>query len=187
MADKIHREMERQALQGDFEAWLRTQLNRRRRGERPAFILSKFMTNEDQPGGAPWTDREGVVHASSWGAGSQLGALHHYLDDRAEVIADYQEDDYQGQMWALIQFKITEDLTIYVTWSDYFGSCGGCDSLEDENGYDYIKATLAEGNTRQFWTLEDIDDYMEGVSPEDWTWSNGAKHIRPMIEKLLAS
>jgi len=43
-----------------------------------------------------------------------------------------------------------------ILWRDGFGSCSGCDSLDGQNGYEYIKDTLREGNTKQFHTYGEM-------------------------------
>ena len=45
----------------------------------------------------------------------------------AKVIAHWNEGDYQGQVATILKV----DFTTFMVYSDYYGSCGGCDSWED--------------------------------------------------------
>lgn len=120
--------------------------------------LFEYMINEDKPNG----EDNGY-----WWAGQQISALKYYLDDSIQFILEFEEDDYQGNCYVL--FKIKDN---YVLWRDYFGSCGGCDALEEENGYEYIKETLSEGNTHQFKSIADVKQFViedrEGQKWSEW-------------------
>lgn len=153
-----------------------------REGRRPMLLMTDFMVNEDKPGGQV----EGHWR-SGWSAGSQLAALRFYLDEsKVEIPFDWQEQDYQGECLALLKVNRPGDLIpVYVIWRDSFGSCGGCDSLEDNNGYDYIKATLAEGNTRQFWSVQEAVDYLK--TTEDYWWEKAKGNLVPELEKLITA
>lgn len=118
--------------------------------------LTKYMKNKDKP--------NGNSHFG-WYAGEQLTALKFYLDDKINFLETYMEDEYQGNCFALLKIENT-----YILWRDSFGSCSGCDALEDENGYDYIKNTLQEGNTRQFATLDEVKEYL--MKTEDFFWKD---------------
>jgi hypothetical protein len=123
--------------------------------------LFKYMINEDKPNG---DQRWG------WYAGGQLEALEFYLDeDKVNILATYMEDDYQGECFAIL--KIDD---VYIIWRDSFGSCSGCDALEGENGYEYIKETLSEGNTLQFHSLNDAELYvMEDLNGDKYSeWNS---------------
>jgi hypothetical protein len=103
----------------------------------------------------------------SWYAGQQLDALKYYLPENTVFLWEYQEQDYQGSVYAI--FKING---VYVIWRDWFGSCSGCDGLEDNNGYEYIKDTLQEGNTKQFKTLEELKEwFISKPSEVDFFWN----------------
>ena len=127
--------------------------------------LTKYMKNKDNPDGK---NRE--LYLSGWSAGDQLEALRFYLNNNVLILSKYQEDDYQGECFAILQVE-----NIIVLWRDSFGSCSGCDALEDQNGYEYIKNTLQEGNTRQFETLNDAKSYINNTS--DWFWKSFNKDL----------
>ena len=91
--------------------------------------LRDCMRNEDKPRG----DSE-----HGWSAGEQLEALAFYLDpDQVDIAATWDEGDYQGSVLAAIRLG-----RHWWFWHDYYGSCSGCDALENEDGYEYIADTL---------------------------------------------
>jgi len=118
--------------------------------------LTQYLKNKDKP--------NGVKRAYGWCGGDQLYALEYYLSN-AKILWSFKEDDYQGDCFAI--FKLL-DTNKYILWRDWFGSCSGCDGLEDENGYEYIKNTLQEGNTKQFNSISEIVYYLENSDKFDW-------------------
>ena len=129
--------------------------------------LTKYLINEDKPAGEKPKEYE---WEPGWYAGAQLEALRFYLSPTVEMLASFMEDDYQGECFALL--KVEE---AFILWRDSFGSCSGCDSLEGSNGYEYIKNTLQEGNTRQFNSIEDAKKYVE--TTDDFFWSDKKETI----------
>ena len=61
--------------------------------------------------------------------------LQYYLNDSIKILFDYIDDDYGGRYYAL-------------------------DGLNIEEGYDYIKATMREGNTKQFKFIKEMEEYL---------------------------
>lgn len=151
------RELERQAATGDPDAVVRLSVARLRAGSlaRPIVRMQDFVR----------------FKASDTGYWGHLGALKYFLTADVRVLFSESDDDYQGSIYALL-FVPAHD--VYAIWSDYFGSCGGCDSLIDastQDAFDYIKATMAEGNTRQFRSIADAAHYLR--TSEDFSWSYG--------------
>lgn len=134
------------------------------------YDLTEYMVNKDKP--------NGDESYGGWGAGGQLHALRFYLDKKVKILDEYDEGGYQGEMFAVLKFGRR-----IVLWRDYFGSCSGCDGLEGENGYEYIKNTLQEGNTRQFTSLKKAREYI--ARTEDWLWESGRYPIVSMLNKLI--
>ena len=126
--------------------------------------LTEYMRNRDKPNGV---NGKGEPDEYGWTAGSQLDAFRFYTDpEKIEILATHQDDDYQGQIHGIA--KVEER---FFLWRDSFGSCSGCDALDGSNGYDYIKDTLQEGNTRQFLTLDDAEEYIK-TKHEDYMWDD---------------
>ena len=116
-----------------------------------------------------------------WSAGSQLEALRYYTDPKAvTILATHMDSDYQGDCYAVLVVRHRRKVR-YVLWRDSFGSCSGCDSLEGQNGYAYVKDTLQEGNTRQFRSIVDLREYVR--TSEDYSWGVGREKIEAMLEK----
>lgn len=126
----------------------------------PRIDLTKYMVREDKPngplhGGFDW----------GWSAGDQVDALEYYIDPAHIRILAYEGvGDYEGEYFAILKCEGR-----IIIWRASFGSCSGCDGLEGENGYEYIKDTLQEGNTRQFENFEDAEDYIK-VNRGDYLW-----------------
>lgn len=152
--DKRLRELERQAAQGDASAAERLVVERARAGRRPMLRMQDYVAMKPS-------------ESTYWG---HIGALEHFLVDGVEVVFTESDNDYQGQEYALLHVKAEG---VYVLWHDYFGSCEGCDGLMGasvEDAFDYVKATMAEGSTRQFFSLLEAAHYLRET--EDYSWSS---------------
>lgn len=141
---------------------------------RPMLVLSELAVDPDEEG-----------KKRHWGAGGQMAALRYYLPESSvEFVAEWEEQDYQGDVYALLKVtQSSERHPVYVIWRDSFGSCSGCDSLEDNDGFEYIKASLAEGNTHQFWSIQEAVDYLKTTT--DYWWEKCRNNLIPEIEKVL--
>ena len=51
-----------------------------------------------------------------------------------EVIAHWNENDYQGQVGTCVKFTKGKFKGKYAIYNDYYGSCSGCDSWENATG-----------------------------------------------------
>lgn len=104
-----------------------------------------------------------------WYAQEQLEALDFYTNfDGYGIIADGRIGGYQGEYYAIIEHK-----DFIFLWRDSFGSCSGCDGLDGcdaEQGYRYIKQTLSEGNTLQFWSLEQARCYVKEIKNDRYNY-----------------
>lgn len=135
-------------------------------------LLTEFMVNADKPNGSSdW----------GWSAGGQVSALKFYLSPEAKFLAESYDGDYQGTYYVCFKLRDT-----FVLWRDSFGSCSGCDSLEGQDGFAYIKATLAEGNTRQFKSLLDAITYLHET--EDFWWkTDGVETLKSKLMELVGT
>lgn len=123
-----------------------------------------------------------------WSAGNQIEALKFYLGN-VEFLWDWQEKDYQGNCYAIFRmqifnYNIRKLEWIYVIWRDSFGSCSGCDGLDGcnlESGREYIENTLQEGNTKQFKSLDEMQNWL--IITEDYFWNyNKETLLRGILE-----
>lgn len=112
--------------------------------------------------------------SETWGAGEQLEALEHFTNfpDGGEILATKMVGSYGGKCFAVFDYK-----DFIFIWRDYFGTCNGCDGLDgkrNHEAYQYIKLTLTEGNTLQFWSLSHAKAYLERNKEEvvDYTWKD---------------
>lgn len=174
MSDEDERRLERRVALGQ-EANRSLLKARARRGEPPCLVLSEFMTNEERA----LTDEDGY----GWSAGGHMKALRCFLLPDVQILEEWEENQYQGTNLALL--LVPESLVgypVYVLWRDSFGSCSGCDSLEGENGYEYIEGTLMEGNTRQFWSIQAAVDYLRTSTDYAWEKAREGSEFLAQIE-----
>lgn len=144
-------------------------------------LLSDLMRRppEDQPIGE-YDYYESYAGEYRWSAGSQLVALKAFLGDRVEFLFEATTGGYQGDHYAV--FRVKDDGR-YVLWRDSYGSCSGCDGLDGSSmatAEEHVKASLAEGNTRQFADLAEARDYLRAT--KDYFWSD---YDREQAGKLL--
>ena len=106
---------------------------------------------------------------TEWYAQEQLDALKFYTYfDGYGIVATGRNGGYQGEYYAIIEHK-----DFIFLWRDWFGSCSGCDGLDglnDKQGYEYIKQTLSEGNTLQFWSLKQAKSYVKEIKSDRFNY-----------------
>jgi len=153
MADRIVREAARRFACGeisefDYELIL---VRNGHRPLKPKYDYQEFVKNEPDP--------------NIWYIGRALPALESFLKKPAVILASDAVGDYQGVYYAVLAVingpKYDGDTT-FALWSDYYGSCGGCDAYEDasiEEQFDLIKSTMR--NISQFWSLDDLKTFIE--------------------------
>lgn len=113
-----------------------------------------------------------------WYAQDQLTALKYYLRPAVKVLREFKQDTWQGDCFALLEFKET-----LVLWRDSFGSCSGCDALDGRDqygGYDYIKSTMVEGNCKRFDSMEEMKEWL--LCNRDYLWSALKEHYADFRE-----
>jgi len=132
--------------------------------------LTKYLINKDKPNGG-----ENEDNSNRWGAGSQLEALRFYFDKKVKILAEFIEDDYSGECGAILQV----DGKCFI-WRDCFGSCSGCDALEDKNGYEYIKATMT--SVKEFETVGEVKAFLIKKAMVSYFQGEGADEL---LNKLI--
>ncbi|MHB8552811.1 MAG: hypothetical protein ACYDAO_04405 [Thermoplasmataceae archaeon] len=109
-----------------------------------------------------------------WCAGQNIEALRYYLKPTVNIIREYREHDYQGECYALLKYKEK-----FILWRASFGSCSGCDALEDRNGYDYIKNTMTEGNCKAFPNIPEMEKWI--LKNNDYLWNTLKENYKDWI------
>jgi len=71
-------------------------------------------------------DWENILKMSRY-AGGHDEQMKGLLKD-VEVITHWNEGDYQGEVATVVKLKDTKEIVAY---TDYYGSCSGCDAWED--------------------------------------------------------
>ncbi|MBN2096097.1 hypothetical protein JW752_01720 [Candidatus Peregrinibacteria bacterium] len=107
---------------------------------------------------------------SSYYAGGQLEILKDAFD--AEWVIAEKEDDYQGEYYAVF----IKDGKWHIM-NGYFGSCSGCDDLEDANPKEWLESYVK--NVRAFDSKEALVKWLEET--EDYSYGSIKNEI---IEKL---
>lgn len=96
-----------------------------------------------------------------WTAGKQLDAFDYYRPEKFKVLLAYMEnEDYTGDILGFGVWDENGPDQRYVLWTDWYGTCSGCDDLEGNNGYEYVKDILRT-RTWQFLSIEDARHYFE--------------------------
>jgi hypothetical protein len=109
----------------------------------------------------------------SYYAGSQLRLLEDCLP--VNWIVQEQDDDYSGIWYAVFVHN-----SRWFVVNGYFGSCSGCDSLEDTNPLDWLKDYVK--NIRCFETKEELISYLN--DSEDYSWTRIKQTV---IDRVLES
>ena len=112
--------------------------------------LTVGMRNKDRP--------DGPDGQRGWSAGEQMEALKFYAPEDFVLLKDFWAGSYQGDIYGIAYLRGSEPRFIF--FHDSYGSCSGCDALEDSDGYEYVRGVL-ENNTWQFLTLNDMVKYLE--------------------------
>lgn len=93
--------------------------------------------------------------------------LRDIVTDKIKVLSTYSTGDYQGMVFGVLEIHGDLGFPTYAIWSDYYGSCSGCDSLQAytkiSEVQEHMEGTLL--NVLQFWTMEDLATFIKG--PKD--------------------
>jgi hypothetical protein len=123
-------------------------------------------------------DWESVMEAPRY-AGGHVEVMQTMFGNKATVIAEYIEDDYQGSEAFAYEF---EDGTIAII-TDTFGSCSGCDSWEDASDADArsLVKQLAI-NARLFPNRAEAREFCETGTDtaEQWTMRAAKNLVIPL-------
>jgi len=107
-----------------------------------------------------------------YGAASQLELLADAFD--VHWIVKEMEDDWQGEWNAVF---ILEGR--YHIMNGYFGSCSGCDDLEDENPMDWLRDYVK--NVRAFDNVDDLIHWL--TNTDDYSYRDMKSFILLALEE----
>lgn len=99
----------------------------------------------------------------------------------AEMLDYGSSGDYQGSHFAIFKFG-----KIFFAVQSYYGSCDYCDGwmgLDRDEKVEYAKDLLKEGNTRSFFSLQDMKNYVE--TTEDYAWLQVKTKALKSINELI--
>lgn len=107
----------------------------------------------------------------------------------AEVIAHFNEGDYQGQVATCVKLEDGR----FAIYNDYYGSCSGCDAWEDADDESVKRMCINLSNsTYVFKKLKDVVEFLQDCISEDedreWNrWEGPAYSLLNEIKKYLTS
>jgi hypothetical protein len=105
------------------------------------------------------------------------------LFKNVEVIAHWNEGDYQGDVATCVKLTDGKYKDHYVIYNDYYGSCSGCDSWEDacDDAVRNMCINLSNG-AYVFNSLDDIIEFLEAPDRESrWGWSSSTNGLLKII------
>lgn len=100
------------------------------------------------------------------------------------LIAHYNSDDYQGEVATCVKLNDTNEIVIY---TDYYGSCSGCDAWEDATDDDVVRMCrqLAAGA----YIFKNIEDCMiflsKGEKEVSYDWESSREELLQRIKNEL--
>lgn len=112
----------------------------------------------------------GEENEDRW-VGDSLDSLYTFLREPAHVIAAESVGSYQGTHYAILAVY-SGPQSSYALWTDYYGSCSGCDAYidaEPQECFEMTKGTLR--NIRKFWSLDEIEDAIEAMKKDAANYS----------------
>jgi hypothetical protein len=112
-------------------------------------------------------------------AGGHIEVMEAIFGDRAQIIARYVEEDYQGTEAFAYEFP---DGTIAII-TDYFGSCSGCDAWEgaaDEEARNMIRSLAIDA--RLFPNRQEAREFCEtGCKTAEQWCMQAAENLVPFL------
>lgn len=90
------------------------------------------------------------------------------LIKNSKVIAHYNKNDYSGVVATILQLNDTKEFVVY---SDYYGSCNGCDAWEDCSNSEAISMSKhIASEAKIFSNKKELIQYLlkKDRSWEDW-------------------
>jgi hypothetical protein len=98
----------------------------------------------------------------------------------SKVIGHWNEGDYQGQVATCL---LLNDGT-YMVYTDYYGSCSGCDAWEDASDESILKMCQDLIYTSHlFNSLEEVKEYLLEMSRKESKY-NSDNEFRGLLEEI---
>ena len=102
-----------------------------------------------------------------------------------EVIAHWNENDYQGQVATCVKFIKGKFKGKYAIYNDYYGSCSGCDAWEDASDENVRKLCTDLSNSAYiFKTLEEVKEFLSNSNDEGKQWSSWSSVASNLLENI---
>jgi len=92
-------------------------------------------------------------------AGGHQEIMESLFAGSSAILASYSDGGYQGQVGYIYLVYFGTDYSKIVIITDYYGSCGGCDSWEDADDDDVREMCTALANDAR--TFDEIDEAIE--------------------------
>ena len=131
-------------------------------------------------------DWKNIMKMERWAGGHDEQMKGLFKD--VEVIAHWNDGDYQGQVASCVKLPTNE----YVIYNDFYGSCSGCDAWEGACDDDVRTMCIGLANSAFiFKSLEDVKVFLSTQTSEnkeshfDWTWDNIGENLLDSINNNL--
>jgi hypothetical protein len=138
-----------------------------------------FQTDELQD----FIDWDSIMPMSRYAGGhdEQMKGLF----KNATVIAHYNENDWQGQVATCVKFNSGKYKSQYAIYTDYYGSCSGCDAWEDASDSDVKRLCIDLSNGAYiFKTLKDVKDFLENKNGQIEKWSKWFNVSKMLLKNI---
>lgn len=122
-----------------------------------------------------------IIKPMSRYAGGHDEQMKGLLKD-STVLAHWNEGDYQGRVATCVQLNDTKEIVVYTDW---YGSCSGCDAWEDVDDEEALRLCkgLASG-AKIFKNLDECILFLkkEKYEQNEWEWTGCSKNL---LEELI--
>ena len=104
-----------------------------------------------------------------------------------EVIAHYNEGDYQGQVATCVKFTKGKFKGKYAIYNDYYGSCSGCDAWEYATDDMVRKLCIDLANSAYiFKNLDDVKLFLFNPDDEGKQWNRWGETASSLLSNILS-
>lgn len=107
------------------------------------------------------------------------------LFKNVEVIAHWNEGDYQGMVATCVKFIKGPFKGKIAIYNDYYGSCSGCDSWEDADDKSVTNMCINLSNSAYiFKNIKDVKEFLENPDDEGKQWSSWSKEASNLLSEI---
>ncbi len=127
-----------------------------------------------------YIDWDAIMKMKRWSGGhdEQMEGLFKSV----EVIAHWNDNDYQGQVATCVKFLNGEFEGQYAIYNDYYGSCSGCDAWDGAGDEEVRNMCIGLSNSAFiFKTLDSVLQFLQ--KPDIYSWVACATNLLNTIKQ----